>query len=81
MLVGKSAGNAVDVCKVGRMTGEMELVGEAACVIAGFAISTNAKSRAWVGVMMPFKLSAGDEVAVHAAMPTTTQIKAMTNTG
>jgi hypothetical protein len=50
-------------------------VGEA----AGFAITTKAKGRAWVGVTILFKLSAGDVVAVHAATPTTAQIKAAIN--
>ena len=82
LLVGESASDAVDVCEaVGRMTGESESVGEAACITAGFAISTYAKGCARVGVMMLFKLSTGDEVAVHAPMPTATQIKAMTKTG
>jgi hypothetical protein len=40
---------------------------------------TKAKGSTRAGVAMLFKLKAGEEVAVHAATPITTQIKASAN--
>jgi hypothetical protein len=64
------------------LTGEaVGMIGVSVGKTIGFASLINAKGSEWVGVATPFKLNAGDEVAVHAAIPITTQIKTMINVG
>jgi hypothetical protein len=57
----------------------MGLAAKAISVTTGFAILTTANGGAGVGVVTPFKLSAGDDFAVHAATPITKQIRASVN--
>lgn len=65
---------------VGCKVGEGIIVGEG--VYVGFAICASANGFACVGVGAMFiKPMTGDEVAVHAAIPTTAQINKMIDAG